>query len=183
VPHLGWLIAGFPPQRPRSGHVGFVVNEMALGQVFSVCFGFPCQFSFHQLLHTHLSSGAGTMNPLVAGVPRGLSLIPPHAIKKAQHNKELLNRCSGTCTDSLTVLRAGRPRGRSSSPGRVKNVLFSTSSNPVLGPTQPLIQWVAGIKRTGCEADHSPPTSAEVKKTWIYTSTPPYAFMAQSLIS
>jgi hypothetical protein len=26
------------------------------------------------------------------------------------------------------------------------------------------------------EADHSPPTSAEVKKTWIYTSTPPYAF-------
>jgi hypothetical protein len=30
---------------------------------------------------------------------------------------------------------------------------------------------------TGGEADHSPPTSAEVKKTWFYTSTPPYAFM------
>jgi hypothetical protein len=28
------------------------------------------------------------------------------------------------------------------------------------------------------EADHSPPASAEVKKMWIYTSTPPYAFMA-----
>jgi hypothetical protein len=27
-------------------------------------------------------------------------------------------------------------------------------------------------------ADHSPPTSAEVKKMWIYTSTPPYVFMA-----
>jgi hypothetical protein len=25
---------------------------------------------------------------------------------------------------------------------------------------------------------HSPPASAEVKKTWIYTSSPPYAFMA-----
>jgi hypothetical protein len=25
---------------------------------------------------------------------------------------------------------------------------------------------------------HSLPTSADVKKTWIYTSTPPYAFMA-----
>jgi hypothetical protein len=25
---------------------------------------------------------------------------------------------------------------------------------------------------------HSPPTSAEVKNTWIYTSTPPYVFMA-----
>jgi hypothetical protein len=36
----------------------------------------------------------------------------------------------------------------------------------------------AGIKRTGLEADHSPPTSTEVKKTWIYTATPTYAFMA-----
>jgi hypothetical protein len=32
------------------------------------------------------------------------------------------------------------------------------------------------IKRPGREADHSPP-SAEVKKIWIYISTPPYAFM------
>jgi hypothetical protein len=36
-----------------------------------------------------------------------------------------------------------------------------------------------GVKGRGREADHSPPTSAEVKKTWNYTSsTPPYAFMA-----
>jgi hypothetical protein len=35
-----------------------------------------------------------------------------------------------------------------------------------------------GIKRQGRETDHSPPTSAEVKKMWIYTSTPPYLFMA-----
>jgi hypothetical protein len=80
-------------------------------------------------------------------------------------------------------LRAGRPRGRSSSPGRVKNFLFSMSSRPTLRPTQPPIQWVPatlsrGIKRQGHEADHSPPASAEVKKMWIYTSTPPYAFMA-----
>jgi hypothetical protein len=34
------------------------------------------------------------------------------------------------------------------------------------------------LKRPGREADHSPPTSAEVKKMWIVTSTPPYAFMA-----
>ncbi|PNF30034.1 hypothetical protein B7P43_G05845, partial [Cryptotermes secundus] len=32
--------------------------------------------------------------------------------------------------------------------------------------------------RQGREADHSPPTSAEVKKMWMYISTPPYAFMA-----
>jgi hypothetical protein len=74
-------------------------------------------------------------------------------------------------------LLAGRPRGRSSSPGRGKNFLISTSSRPVLGPTEPPIQWVPRVMRPGREADHSPPTSAEVKKTWLYTSTPPYAFM------
>jgi hypothetical protein len=31
-----------------------------------------------------------------------------------------------------------------------------------------------GVKRQGREADHSPPNSAEVKKMWIYTSTPLY---------
>jgi hypothetical protein len=36
-----------------SGHEGFVVDKMALGQVFSEYFGFPCQFSFHRLLHIH----------------------------------------------------------------------------------------------------------------------------------
>jgi hypothetical protein len=61
------------------------------------------------------------------------------------------------------------PRSRSSSPGVVKNFLFSTSSRPALGSTQPPIQWVSGplspgAKRQGREADHSPPSSAEVKK-------------------
>jgi hypothetical protein len=47
-----------------------------------------------------------------------------------------------------------------------------------LGPTQPSIQWVQGafslgVKRPGHEADHSPPSSAEVKNAWNYTSTPP----------
>jgi hypothetical protein len=29
-----------------------------------------------------------------------------------------------------------------------------------------------GVKRPGCEAYHSPPSSAEVKNVWIYTFTP-----------
>jgi hypothetical protein len=44
--------------------------------------------------------------------------------------------------------------------------IFSTSSRPVLGSTQPPIQWVPvdlspGVKRPGREADHSPRASAE----------------------
>jgi hypothetical protein len=35
-----------------------------------------------------------------------------------------------------------------------------------------------GSSLGGREADHSPPTSAEVKNTWIYTSTPQHVFMA-----
>jgi hypothetical protein len=70
-----------------------------------------------------------------------------------------------------------------SSLGRIKNVPFSTSSRPALGPTQPPIQWVQeavypGVKQQKREADNSPPASAEVNKMWIYTSTPSDAFMA-----
>jgi hypothetical protein len=35
-----------------------------------------------------------------------------------------------------------------------------------------------GVKRLGCGADHLPPTSTEVKKMWLHTPTPPYAFTA-----
>jgi hypothetical protein len=38
------------------------------------------------------------------------------------------------------------------------------------------------VKRQGREADHSPPSSAEVKNSRSYTSTPQYVFMAWCLI-
>jgi hypothetical protein len=88
VTYLRRLYAGFPPRRPgvepRPGHVGFVVDKVALGQVFSEYFDFSCQFSFHSLLHTHhhLSSRAGTTGQLVADVQSGLSLNPPEETKK-----------------------------------------------------------------------------------------------------
>jgi hypothetical protein len=37
--------------------VGFVVDKVALGQVFSEYFGFPCQTSFHQIFHHHNHPG------------------------------------------------------------------------------------------------------------------------------
>jgi hypothetical protein len=36
-----------------------------------------------------------------------------------------------------------------------------------------------GVKRPVREADHSPPTSAEVKNAWSYTSTRAYVFVAK----
>jgi hypothetical protein len=81
-------------------------------------------------------------------------------------------------------LRAGRPRDQSSGPGRVKNFNFSISSRSALGSTQPPIKrlpadyFPPGVKRQGREADHSPPSSDEVKKTRAYISTPPYVSMA-----
>jgi hypothetical protein len=55
--------------------------------------------------------------------------------------------------------------------------LFTTASRMALGPTQPPIQWVPGalsleVKRPGREADHSPPSSTEVKNAWSCTFTP-----------
>jgi hypothetical protein len=66
-------------------------------------------------------------------------------------------------------------------------ILFNTMSRTALEPTQPPVQWVPwealslGVKRLGREADHSPPSTAEVKNAWNYTSTPQYVFMVWCL--
>jgi hypothetical protein len=74
VPYLRRLVSGFDS---RSGHARFVVDKVALGHVFSEYFSFPCQFSYHEIVHTHLSSGTGTIGQLVAEVPSGISLTLP----------------------------------------------------------------------------------------------------------
>jgi hypothetical protein len=46
---------------------------VALGRVFSEYFGFPCQSSFHQILHHHNHPGQVTIGQSVAAVPSGAS--------------------------------------------------------------------------------------------------------------
>jgi hypothetical protein len=78
-----WLQTAEAGFETRSGHVGLVVDKVALGQLFPQYFGFPCQFSFHRLLHIHhLSSGICTLGQLVADVSSGLSLTPLQETKK-----------------------------------------------------------------------------------------------------
>jgi hypothetical protein len=65
--------------------------------------------------------------------------------------------------------------------------LFTTASRTALRPIKPPIQWVPGavslgVKRRGREADHSPPSSAEVKNAWSLPPLPQYAFMAWCLV-
>jgi hypothetical protein len=73
VPWLKRLVAGLSPRSPGfapgSIHVGFVVGNVALGQVF------PCQYNSTVVLHTHILSVGWTICPLVAAVQRR-SLTP-----------------------------------------------------------------------------------------------------------
>jgi hypothetical protein len=52
-------------------------------------------------------------------------------------------------------------------------------SRPALGPTQPPVQGVPGVKRPKREVDHSPPSGAgDNKNDWSCTSTPLHVFVA-----
>jgi hypothetical protein len=97
----------------------------------------------------------------------------------------LLHWTRGSSVNIVTELRTGRS---GLDPRQWHGIfLFATASRPALGSTQLPIQWVSwalsqGIKWPGREADHSSPSSAEVKNAWIYTLTPPYTFMSLYLI-
>jgi hypothetical protein len=65
----------------------------------------------------------------------------------------------------------------------IENFLFSAASRPELTSkpaTYPIGTRgsISRVKWPEREADHSHQTSAEVKKTWIYTATFPRVFMA-----
>jgi hypothetical protein len=60
--------------------------------------------------------------------------------------------------------------------------LFATASRPVLGPTQPPIEWVLGVKQSGREVHHLSPSNAEVTNMWSCAFTPPILLLAWYLV-
>jgi hypothetical protein len=89
VPWLRELVAGLPPRRPGfasgSVHVRFMVDKVALGQVFLRVLRFSPVSIIPPGLHTHISSRGWTIGPLVATIQRH-SLIPWN-----NNNKHLIN--------------------------------------------------------------------------------------------
>jgi hypothetical protein len=90
----------------------------------------------------------------------------------------LVKTTIGKISRSFTIasrLRAGRPEFYSWQ--RLGIFFFAIASRPALRPNQTRIQWIPGalspgVKRPIREADHSPLSSAEVKRAWNHTSAP-----------
>ena len=63
-----------------------------------------------------------------------------------------------------------------SNPNRAK-ILFSTGSevDPAFYSLV-IVIFFSGLRRPGRDIDYSPPSSAEVKSSWSYTSTSPVYF-------
>jgi hypothetical protein len=69
-------------------------------------------------------------------------------------------------------------RGLSLNPGGLKNFIFFVIQTAFGVYPMGTRDFFLGDKAARPQAAHSHPASAKVKKMWIYTSTPPYAFMA-----
>jgi hypothetical protein len=78
---------------------------------------------------------------------------------------------------SLSIVTGYVQDGQGSIPSRDKILVLSITSRLSVGPTQPPAQWVPGalslvVQWQVCEADHSPPCSAEVNNGGAIPSLP-----------
>jgi hypothetical protein len=96
------------------------------------------------------------------------------------HYKDKLRVAVRVCGTEFEESEFESRQGQDFSPLYVVQTGSGTrSASYPMGTVAPL----PGVKRPGSDADHSFPSSADVKKTWIYTSTLPYVFVGECLIS
>jgi hypothetical protein len=77
-----------------------------------------------------------------------------------------VNITCGSCNssvDKVTTLQRVRPEQPARFPAEARGFRYTASSRPGLRSTQPLIQWVPGVKRQEHETDRLPASSAEIK--------------------
>jgi hypothetical protein len=102
-----------------------------------------------------------------------------HNPKSLINSAQRLNNEHRLYNDALSTVQVKWPERSGFDSLQILGIFFfTTASRTALRPNQPPIQWVQGadslvLKRSGHEADHSPPTSAAVKNTRSYTSTAP----------
>jgi hypothetical protein len=84
--------------------MGFVVDKVPLGQVFSGYFGFPCKLQIipPTVLHSLSSIIWGcTIGQILAHVPSGLGITHPYKIKKVTQN---INMEIDTCMNEYVEM-------------------------------------------------------------------------------
>jgi hypothetical protein len=86
---------------PRSDRVAFVVNKVALEQVFSEYFGLSCQFLFHRVLHTRACTVRGWYNRPVSG--RRTKWTQSHLTKKKNYRNNYI------CTENTYIMATSIP--------------------------------------------------------------------------
>jgi hypothetical protein len=134
--------------------------EMTLGRIFERC--------RHSSLTLPPNNSMLQTSPSEANIPSVGKEIP-----------RLLRNANSSVSIVLFYRLDPFPAGA----GKGFLLLVLVSRPAALGLIQPPNQCVLGTlflkaKRPGREADHSPPSSAEVKNAWSYTSTPQHFFMA-----
>jgi hypothetical protein len=107
--------------------------------------------------------------------------------KQFEGTKTDKRRCQCSSVSTATRLRAGRSRFDPRQGQGRDFFLFFPGYKPAVRPMQPPIQRISGALSSGekqrwRKADDSPPSNAEVKKTWSYNSTPQYVFIVRCLI-
>jgi hypothetical protein len=84
---------------------------------------------------------------------------------------------SASCNKIARVVQSVERQAKGWTAGVQESFLYSAASRSTLEPTQPHIQWALGtifprVKLPEREADHSPPSSAEVKNSGAITPLP-----------